>query len=111
MDHVAELAVQLQELQQSKQELDVRIKKLEQQLLSTEELAQQKLLLSNQGGQKSHRGITTEIKRNHVWDQEVLTEMNLSPWPIQRMPWCRDYMPRTPSSLVLSRSKRSTLTN
>ena len=51
MDHVAELAVQLQELQQSKQELDVRIKKLEQQLLSTEELAQQKLLLSNQGGQ------------------------------------------------------------
>ena len=41
MDHVAEFAVQLQELQQSKQELDVRIKKLEQQLLSTEELAQQ----------------------------------------------------------------------
>ena len=32
MDHVADLAVQLQELQQSKQELDVRIKKLEQQL-------------------------------------------------------------------------------
>ena len=75
MDHVADLAVQLQELQQSKQELDVRIKKLEQQLLSTEALAQQKLLLSNQGGQKSHRVITTEIKRNHVWDQEVLTEI------------------------------------
>ena len=68
MEEAVSLAYQLEGAKQKKRELDTHIKKLEQQLLNTEELAQQKLLLSNEGGQKTISGISVEIKRDHVWD-------------------------------------------
>ena len=49
MEEAVSLAYQLEGAKQKKRELDTHIKKLEQQLLNTEELAQQKLLLSNEG--------------------------------------------------------------
>ena len=85
MEEAVSLAYQLEGAKQKKRELDTHIKKLEQQLLNTEELAQQKLLLSNEGGQRTISGISVEIKRDHVWDQsmldKVLESMPRESWP------------------------------
>ena len=85
MEEAVSLAYQLEGAKQKKRELDTHIKKLEQQLLNTEELAQQKLLLSNEGGQKTISGISVEIKRDHVWDQDLLagllSDMPKEDWP------------------------------
>ena len=63
------LAYQLIAAKKSKEDITKQIKKVEQQLLDTEEISNLKLLLSNEGGQKTHQGITVESKRDHVWDQ------------------------------------------
>ena len=99
-EEAVSLAYQLEGAKQKKRELDTHIKKLEQQLLNTEELAQQKLLLSNEGGQKTISGISVEIKRDHVWDQDLLagllSDMSKEDWPhfiTQQTTYKVDYRP------------------
>ena len=79
------LAYQLIAAKKSKEDITKQIKKVEQQLLETEEISNLKLLLSNEGGQKTHQGITVESKRDHVWDQErlkkVLSDTPQDHWP------------------------------
>ena len=79
------LAYQLIAAKKSKEDITKQIKKVEQQLLDTEEISNLKLLLSNEGGQKTHQGITGESKRDHVWDQErlkkVLSDTPQDHWP------------------------------
>tara|TARA_R100001510_G_scaffold55821_1_gene60306 strand:+ start:206 stop:634 length:429 start_codon:yes stop_codon:yes gene_type:complete len=79
------LAYQLIAAKKSKEDITKQIKKVEQQLLDTEEISNLKLLLSNEGGQKTHQGITIESKRDHVWDQErlkkVLSDTPQDHWP------------------------------
>ena len=79
------LAYQLIAAKKSKEDITKQIKKVEQQLLDTEEISNLKLLLSNEGGQKTHQGITVESKRDHVWDQErlkkVLSDTPQDHWP------------------------------
>ena len=75
MTDVKCLAYQYLGSKRKKKEIDTQIKKLEQQLLDTEELGNLKLLLSNEGGQKTYQGITVETKRDHVWDQDRLHEV------------------------------------
>mgnify|MGYP003646326719 CR=1 FL=1 len=58
MTDVKCLAYQYLGSKRKKKEIDTQIKKLEQQLLDTEELGNLKLLLSNEGGQKTYQGIT-----------------------------------------------------
>ena len=79
------LAYQLIAAKKSKEDITKQIKKVEQQLLDTEEISNLKLLLSNEGGQKTHQGITIESKRDHVWNQERLAEV-LSDTPQDHWP-------------------------
>ena len=79
------LAYQLIAAKKSKEDITKQIKKVEQQLLDTEEISNLKLLLSNEGGQKTHQGITVESKRDHVWNQERLAEV-LSDTPQDHWP-------------------------
>ena len=69
------LAMQWIAAKKSREEINRHIKKVEQQLLEIPEITDLKLLLSNEGGQKTHDGITIERKRDHVWDQERLTHI------------------------------------
>ena len=73
------LAMQWIAAKKSREELNRHIKKVERDLLETPEITDLKLLLSNEGGQKTHDGITIESKRDHVWDQarlaQILTEL------------------------------------
>ena len=69
------LAVQWVAARKSREEINRHIKKVEQQLLEIPEITDLKLLLSNEGGQKTHDGITIESKRDHLWDQERLTHI------------------------------------
>ena len=69
------LAMQWIAAKKSREEINRHIKKVEQQLLEIPEITDLKLLLSNEGGQKTHDGITIESKRDHVWDQERLTHI------------------------------------
>ena len=66
-------------------ELGTHLKKVERDLLDTQEISDLKLLLSNEGGQKTYQGITIESKRDHVWDQErlakVLSDTPKDHWP------------------------------
>ena len=66
-------------------ELGTHLKKVERDLLDTREISDLKLLLSNEGGQKTYQGITIESKRDHVWDQErlakVLSDTPQDHWP------------------------------
>ena len=79
------MAYQLIAAKKSKEDITKQIKKVEQQLLDTEEISNLKLLLSNEGGQKTHQGITVESKRDHVWDQarlkKVLSDTPQDHWP------------------------------
>ena len=79
------LAYQLIAAKKSKEDITKQIKKVEQQLLDTEEISNLKQLLSNEGGQKTHQGITIESKRDHVWNQERLAEV-LSDTPQDHWP-------------------------
>jgi len=66
-------------------ELGTHLKKVERDLLDTREISDLKLLLSNEGGQKTYQGITIESKRDHVWDQQrvakVLFDTPKDHWP------------------------------
>jgi len=66
-------------------ELGTHLKKVERDLLDTQEISNLKLLLSNEGGQKTYQGITIESKRDHVWDQQrlakVLSDTPQDHWP------------------------------
>ena len=79
------LAMQWIAAKKSREELNRHIKKVERDLLETPEITDLKLLLSNEGGQKTHDGITIESKRDHVWDQERLTHI-LSELPQEHRP-------------------------
>ena len=79
------LAYQYLGAKQKQKELGTHLKKIERDLLDTREISDLKLLLSNEGGQKTYQGITIESKRDHVWDQErlakVLSDTPKDHWP------------------------------
>jgi len=79
------LAYQYLGAKQKQKELGTYLKKIERDLLDTQEISDLKLLLSNEGGQKTFQGITIESKRDHVWDQErlakVLSDTPKDHWP------------------------------
>ncbi len=79
------LAYQYLGAKQKQKELGTHLKKVERDLLDTQEISDLKLLLSNEGGQKTFQGITIESKRDHVWDQErlakVLSDTPKDHWP------------------------------
>ena len=79
------LAMQWIAAKKSREEINRHIKKVERDLLETPEISNLKLLLSNEGGQKTHNGITIESKRDHVWDQERLSQI-LSELPEEQRP-------------------------
>ena len=70
---------------QKQKELGTYLKKIERDLLDTQEISDLKLLLSNEGGQKTFQGITIESKRDHVWDQQRLAKV-LSSTPKDHWP-------------------------
>ena len=79
------LAYQYLGAKQKQKELGTHLKKVERDLLDTQEISNLKLLLSNEGGQKTYQGITIESKRDHVWDQQrlakVLSDTPKDHWP------------------------------
>ena len=79
------LAYQYLGAKQKQKELGTHLKKVERDLLDTQEISDLKLLLSNEGGQKTFQGITIESKRDHVWDQQrlakVLSNTPKDHWP------------------------------
>ena len=79
------LAMQWIAAKKSREEINRHIKKVERDLLETPEISNLKLLLSNEGGQKTHNGITIESKRDHVWDQERLSQI-LAELPQEQRP-------------------------
>jgi len=79
------LAMQWIAAKKSREEINRHIKKVERDLLETPEITDLKLLLSNEGGQKTHDGITIESKRDHVWDQERLSQI-LAELPQEQRP-------------------------
>lgn len=85
MSNIKCLAYQYIAAKQKQKELGTHIKKVERDLLDTREISDLKLLLSNEGGQKTHQGVTIESKRDHVWDQErlanVLSDTPQDHWP------------------------------
>jgi hypothetical protein len=85
MSNIKCLAYQYIAAKQKQKELGTHIKKVERDLLDTKEISDLKLLLSNEGGQKTHQGVTIESKRDHVWDQErlanVLSDTPQDHWP------------------------------
>ena len=85
MSNIKCLAYQYIAAKQKQKELGTHIKKVERDLLDTREISDLKLLLSNEGGQKTHQAVTIESKRDHVWDQErlanVLSDTPQDHWP------------------------------
>ena len=79
------LAMQWIAAKKSREELNRHIKKVERDLLDTPEISNLKLLLSNEGGQKTHDGITIESKRDHLWDQARLAQI-LAELPQEQRP-------------------------
>ena len=79
------LALQLHGAKEKKKELEQYIKKCERDLLDHKEVRGLLLPLNNEGGERTQNGITVEIKRDHVWDQEMLDEvlesMPRESWP------------------------------
>jgi len=85
MSDFKSLAYQYLGAKLKQKELGTHLKKIERDLLDTQEISNLKLLLSNEGGQKTYQGITIESKRDHVWDQErlakVLSDTPQDHWP------------------------------
>ena len=79
------LAMQWIAAKKSREELNRHIKKVERDLLDTPEISNLKLLLSNEGGQKTHDAITIESKRDHLWDQARLAQI-LAELPQEQRP-------------------------
>ena len=84
-ERIKNLALQLHGAKQKKQEIERHIKSVERELLDQKEVSQLLLPLNNEGGERTQDGITVEIKREHVWDQEMLDEvlesMPRESWP------------------------------
>ena len=85
MSDFKSLAYQYLGAKLKQKELGTHLKKVERDLLDTQEISNLKLLLSNEGGQKTYQGITIESKRDHVWDQQrlakVLSDTPKDHWP------------------------------
>ena len=85
MSDFKSLAYQYLGAKLKQKELGTHLKKVERDLLDTQEISNLKLLLSNEGGQKTYQGITIESKRDHVWDQQrlakVLSDTPQDHWP------------------------------
>ena len=74
-ERIKNLALQLHGAKQKKQEIERHIKSVERELLDHKEVRGLLLPLNNEGGERTQNGITVEIKRDHVWDQEMLDEV------------------------------------
>ena len=63
-----------------KSEIDSKIKRLEREVLDTKIASDAVAPLRNQGGERTENGVTFEIKRTYVWDQDLLVDA-LSMYP------------------------------
>jgi hypothetical protein len=63
-----------------KSEIDSKIKRLEREVLDTKIASDAVAPLRNQGGERTENGVTFEIKRTYVWDQDLLANA-LSMYP------------------------------
>jgi len=79
------LVMQLHAALQKKSDLDKHINAVKRDLLATPELQAQVAPLHNSGGEKTEAGITVEVAKKHIWQQEmlaaVLNEMPEDEWP------------------------------
>ena len=69
-----------------KSEIDSKIKRLEREVLETKIAMDAVAPIRNQGGERTESGVTFEVKRTHVWDQDLLLDaLNMYPstedWP------------------------------
>jgi|TARA_R110000803_G_scaffold96728_1_gene164883 hypothetical protein len=69
-----------------KVEIDSKIKRLEREVLETKFANDAVQPIRNQGGERTVEGVTFEIKRTYVWDQELLAEAlkmypSVEDWP------------------------------
>ena len=69
------LALQLVAAKSKKGEIEKTIRKLNRELLDTEEVSAILAPIHNEGGERTDSGITVEIKRDHIWDQVILDEV------------------------------------
>ena len=69
------LALQLVGAKSKKGEIEKTIRKLNRELLDTEEVSAILAPIHNEGGERTDSGITVEIKRDHIWDQVILDEV------------------------------------
>ena len=69
------LAMQLAGAKSKKGEIEKTIRKLNRELLDTEEVSAILAPIHNEGGERTDSGITVEIKRDHIWDQVILDEV------------------------------------
>lgn len=60
---------------ESRDVIDVNIKKLQRKLLDTKEAQENILPIRNSGGERTVGRVTFEIKRNYVWDQDRISEL------------------------------------
>ena len=60
---------------ESRDVIDVNIKKLQRKLLNTKEAQENILPIRNSGGERTVGRVTFEIKRNYVWDQDRISEL------------------------------------
>tara|TARA_R110000824_G_scaffold103991_1_gene246848 strand:- start:267 stop:671 length:405 start_codon:yes stop_codon:yes gene_type:complete len=67
--------MQLAGAKSKKGEIEKTIRKLNRELLDTEEVSAILAPIHNEGGERTDSGITVEIKRDHIWDQVILDEV------------------------------------
>lgn len=60
---------------ESRDVIDVNIKKLQRKLLDTKEAQENILPIRNSGGERTVGRVTFEIKRNYIWDQDRISEL------------------------------------
>ena len=69
------LALQLAGAKSKKEEIEKTIRRLNRELLDTKEASAMLAPIHNEGGERTVRGITVEMKRDHIWDQAILDEV------------------------------------
>jgi 23S rRNA G2445 N2-methylase RlmL len=70
------LALQLAGAKSKKEEIEKTIRRLNRELLDTKEASAMLAPIHNEGGERTVRGITVEMKRDHIWDQAILDEVS-----------------------------------
>ena len=79
------LALQLAGAKSKKEVIEKSIRRLNRDLLDTKDASAMLAPIHNEGGERTVRGITVEMKRDHIWDQaipdEVVESIPKQEWP------------------------------